>query len=949
MSRIVELAIPNDIGDLVLKGEIKPDFKIFTAAAQAESDKPVVHMIGSSTVRDLQGDTMTVNALADMCKIAPMLSVFLNHSYNLPQDLFGSIIEPPMLVQQDGIADLHLTVEVEMINDAAAKTLGYIRNGRRLGCSVGCMITKYEVADEEDGDQWYFYPLIIHGVYVVEFSVVSIPANQRSWVDNALKGAFAHTLDYRLAPAMKSLWSNDFKEIVQGVSDASLRKQLLEAPTRPGGDARITWEPNSKSFIFSNKGRTKSVSASEASALIEKHAAPPLLKSVCGKTSWPLASLETEWTGSKAKSQIFEYAGGDEFTPSKAKQGFLLVEDDKDDTRGAYHMPFCYKSGDGLEIVPLGVRACANVLSGGMGGVSASDEEKSGMKAKCKTMYGRINSTLKPDPKWEVPWEKEDKAVEDDFLFIDHVMYRQNADGDFVISKAEGLTNMDKEEEKSAGCGCCAACTGKADCTCCGACTARKALEIGEDGNHEKFTGTHTHAHKAFGSQGDDEMHKHSHPHENDASHRHPHEENKAFTINEDGTHEPFTGTHTHDHKAYGHSSADEDGMHGHEHPHDGDANHGHEHTDAYALDAAQSLLLAHYNNMGAALGLPEVTPAHVLSKAHPVTVRKELDMQNIVTCVSSIDQLSDALEEKVDYLMLELGIPDYDDDDAGEESGEAPAGATPYTYALATRFVKRALELVRKEGREFSTENMATIQLIHDALNDMTGGKVCGARGNSNSQGDGMSVEDAERDAADAMGVRPLTDAFAGFAKSIEKLTASTGAIDAVLKALAGLNIKDLTVDVQKAQTTLNMIKRDTAATYEEAHTVAGVIRTLKALPLGRPTALSRSVEETTAANTVTYAQLSSIEDSIVRGTQGAQSPDEALALTIIVKERLANGQEIEFREWPPTARNRPALTGFQKALMRPSDIVAYNNGEVAHVPVSPTDLLNNTRGVSA
>lgn len=927
MSRIIELAVPHDIDELILKGEMRPDFKIFTAAAQADEKEPIVHMIGSSTVKDLQGDTMTVNALADMCKIAPMLSVFLNHTYNLPQDLFGSIIEAPMLVQQDGVADLHLTVGVEMTNAAAATTLGYIRNGRRLGCSVGCMITKYEVADEEDGDQWYFYPLIIHGVYVVEFSVVGIPANQRSWVDNALKGAFAHTLDYRLAPAMKSLWANDFKEIVQSVSDASLRKQLLEAPTRPGGDARITWEPNSKSFIFSNKGRTKSVEASEVSALLEKHA-PSLLKEVCGKTSWPLVALDTEWTGSKAKSQIFEYAGGDDFTPSKAKQGFLHVDADKQDTRGAYSMPFCYKSDDGLGIVPLGVRACANVLNGGMGGVGASDEDKAGMKTKVKTMYGRINSTHKPDPEWVVPWENADgdKAVEDDFLFIDHVMYRQNADGDFLISNADlGVTTqMDEEEEKE------------------------KALTIGEDGTHAKFTGTHTHGHKAYGAQGEDSMHEHSHAHDGDANHGHSHADEKQYALNAngsqgvllkdaDGNHDPFDGTHAHAHKAFGSDGDNE--SHSHDHEHSADANHDHQHIvkESVTLDAAQTLLLAHYNNMGKALGLPEVTAEHVVKGAHPITL-KEVDMQSIVTCVSELDSLSDALETKVDYLMLELGIPDYD----GEEQEES--GATAYQYSLVSRFLHRAQELVRvKEGREFSQENMTTLQTIHDAVSTMTEGKVCGARGNSNSQGDGMNVDEAEQDANQAMGARQLTDTFEEFRKSVEALTTSTHGVDAVLEAfktLEKLNVKGLTEDVHKAQAMLNMIKRDTTQAYEEARNITDVIRTLKALPLGRPTHLSRSVEETAAANTVSYAQLAGIENNLQKAARAPQTPDEALALTTLVKERLTNGQEIEFREWPATAHNRPALTGFQKSLMRPSDIVAYNNGEVARVPLSPTTL---------
>src|SRR5579859_262709 len=41
--------------------------------------------------------------------------------------------------------------------------------------------------------------------------------------------------------------------------------------------------------------------------------------------------------------------------------------------------------------------------------------------------------------------------------------------------------------------------------------------------NHDPFTGTHSHAHPAFGSQGDDEMHEHEHSHDGDADHKHSH------------------------------------------------------------------------------------------------------------------------------------------------------------------------------------------------------------------------------------------------------------------------------------------------------------------------------------------------------------------------------------------------------------------------------------------
>lgn len=56
--------------------------------------------------------------------------------------------------------------------------------------------------------------------------------------------------------------------------------------------------------------------------------------------------------------------------------------------------------------------------------------------------------------------------------------------------------------------------------------------------------------------------------------------------VNADGTHAPMTGTHTHSHPAYG--SQGGDSMHSHEHSHDGDASHGHGHADGGAEDRAR-------------------------------------------------------------------------------------------------------------------------------------------------------------------------------------------------------------------------------------------------------------------------------------------------------------------------------------------------------------------------
>lgn len=101
---------------------------------------------------------------------------------------------------------------------------------------------------------------------------------------------------------------------------------------------------------------------------------------------------------------------------------------------------------------------------------------------------------------------------------------------------------------------------------------------------HPPFSGTHSHAHPAFGTQGDDEMHEHEHTHDGDADHGHAHDDaNERMmaagvpvpSTNENAPHPPMTGKHSHGHEHM-------DGYkHEHEHEHMNDNVHDHGHAQA--------------------------------------------------------------------------------------------------------------------------------------------------------------------------------------------------------------------------------------------------------------------------------------------------------------------------------------------------------------------------------
>lgn len=261
---------------------VTPDFTIFTSAMEIDSEREnVVRMIGSSTERDLHGDTMAISALTDMSLVEPGLVIWLNHDYELPGSLFGSLLEKPELRLKDGIADLHIVSSVEMSNPNAVSTYGYIKNGTRLGCSIGCMILECEIDEENDDGYSWWPPLIITHVLPLEWSVVGIPANQRSWVENAIKGLFDRSLSsgkvdeaLRLAPAMKSLWSKDFSKILKGVEDASLKKELEAIPARIS-KRRVEWDPHQKTFMMNQKGITVPLDRKDIPAFMAKGSEAP--------------------------------------------------------------------------------------------------------------------------------------------------------------------------------------------------------------------------------------------------------------------------------------------------------------------------------------------------------------------------------------------------------------------------------------------------------------------------------------------------------------------------------------------------------------------------------------------------------------------------------------------------------------------------------------------------
>jgi len=175
--------------------EVNVDFKVYTNALKAyEASNGDLYVTGttSSTIRDLHGDEMTLNAIKTMADTAKQnMTIFLNHNYNVPQDLFGSVKDARVVKRFDSetnseVYDLDIDVLVckEDENPEAMRAFKAIKRGVKLGLSIGARVDRVsKKKDANTGDDTY----VIDSVKLMEASVVGIPANQRSYLQNALK------------------------------------------------------------------------------------------------------------------------------------------------------------------------------------------------------------------------------------------------------------------------------------------------------------------------------------------------------------------------------------------------------------------------------------------------------------------------------------------------------------------------------------------------------------------------------------------------------------------------------------------------------------------------------------------------------------------------------------------------------------------------------------------
>jgi hypothetical protein len=937
------------------------DFKLHTAAlTPSEGDDPTLLMaVGSSTITDLQGDTMELTALQDMQRAEPGLAIFVNHSYDVPEDVVGVLADTPTIHMKDGIADLMLAIKLlPTVNSRAADILKGIKAGVRQGVSIGCTVDAaawYDETGQPVADDVDFWDVIegkvhLHILHVtpLEWSIVGIPANQRSWVQYAAQGMFRRALSdgnaeeaRRYAPVVRGYFPKDYLQMVSSVQDAALRKELHGTLPRRSDGSSIVWLPD-KGFALTRAGRAQAVTPETVRTLLARHAghapagpsaamllppsealasapasvSPDAQKGVSGRTDWPLADRETPWDGAQADRDLRAYAGLDDdgaFDHAKFASGHFWYDSEHADNLTAYKLPFVMKVGGTLKAVPKGIFAVAGALQGSRGGTTIPEADQAKIRKRVEAYYARMRQEF-DDATIVAPWADDTKDATP--------MIVKGSDGEVAVAS---------------------------------------------DGTHAAYTGTHSHRHPAFGSQGGDETHEHAHTHAGDASHdHHADEETKALgdsgpvDVLEDGTHAPFTGTHTHPHQDGA------GGDHAHTHAHDGDANHSHPHPEGTvastdelaekgvgdgvsvrvshdvaatppALDAQRVALLTAYNTLGAQLGFAPVTaagtPATTPTAHKCALVDNDQDAQTVISLVSQLD-------DATDRLMTLLHIPDTDEDEdtEGEDGAGGGFGSPPpvpipgpaypgYATAPAATASASARHTRRKEGRRHSAADLATLQAIHDAVRDLTDGLVCS----------GITPAAENPDDSPSVGTvnnGDLEAARTGVAEGKAVVPDLLKTLSALSEALEGTGLKALTEQAAALRAELTAMQAEKAALAEQLDQLANV-------PLGRPTRLQRRVvleradDDPVPSETRPALGLSQVTEDFAH----VSDPALRTALRQTVKQYVPGVGWC--RRWPAGVGKgiRPALSAAQKLVavrLPDGHIAAYEDGEEALVPIT-------------
>ncbi len=175
----------------------KNNFKFYTGVLKTIKEDNTRYIVGvaSSTSIDRDNDRMSEAALQTMKSTAEAnLTIFTNHEYEIPDNLFGSCVEATIKAQKDkdpisiksvdGITKIttfqpqEMQIKIKVVSDSVNPKAGQIyqaiEEGVNLGFSIGGSVNKVmKVTDEETKKSYN----LIDSIDLYEISLIGIAAN----------------------------------------------------------------------------------------------------------------------------------------------------------------------------------------------------------------------------------------------------------------------------------------------------------------------------------------------------------------------------------------------------------------------------------------------------------------------------------------------------------------------------------------------------------------------------------------------------------------------------------------------------------------------------------------------------------------------------------------------------------------------------------------------------
>lgn len=275
-------------------------------AYPSDDGKKRIKTVATSTLTDRQGDQMTLKALHAMAASAEGMTVFLNHSYKVPEDVFG-VVKSAEIIERGEEFDLDFDIEVDEDNPRADATHKSIERGVKLGTSIGAQILPGGAwKDAQKG------VTVIDDVALLEASIVGIPANPRSFVQYAIKA---------LEEAVEAEETEADKEADRRESaDQATKDTKPDAPdnatkAREEGEAAIDSPPPAESVdIETHPDRSMENSGQEKPEAAQEGETPAPESSADGSTKkdtepekkepLPASELDSDVVGDEAKALL---------------------------------------------------------------------------------------------------------------------------------------------------------------------------------------------------------------------------------------------------------------------------------------------------------------------------------------------------------------------------------------------------------------------------------------------------------------------------------------------------------------------------------------------------------------------------------------------------------------------------------------------------------------------